>query len=92
MCLRPESNGKTPLFLLPFACEVFQAFCENRLPEVWYGELEGGTCPQRLLSSSWKGKITVLPPLGSGDEQGAELQSSLIMVSRGITVFQSFPW
>lgn len=46
MCLRPESNGKTPLLLLLFACEMLQAFCENRLPKVWYRGLEGVTCPR----------------------------------------------
>lgn len=46
VCLRLESDGKTPLLLLPFACEALQAFCENRLPKVRYRGLGGVTCPR----------------------------------------------
>lgn len=48
-------------------------------------------CPglRRLHSALGKGKRAALPPLGAGSEQAAGLRS-LIMVSRGITVFQPF--
>lgn len=49
------------------------------------------TCPQEAAVIFLKRYNNSSASLGSGDEQGTGLLTSLIMVSRGITVFQSFP-